>query len=384
MKLCGNWITAKPTQAVCRMLEDAGYQALFVGGCVRDDLLGVTVRDIDIATDALPETVIAVSEKAGLKPIPTGIEHGTITVVSDGLPHEVTTFRKDVETDGRRATVAFSTDVVEDARRRDFTMNALYARPDGDLIDPLKGMPDLKARRVRFIEDPEQRIREDYLRILRFFRFHAWYGRDGLDVEGLAACAALAEGVVNLSKERVGTEFMKLLAAPEPAEAIAAMRSSGVLLYVLPGADDSLLGPLVHVEQTLSHPPDSIRRLAALGGQDQVARLRLSRGQAKRLGQLTDGLASAATKAELAYRLGEDVARDVLLLQSAAENRQPSTQDLANIASGAAAEFPVSAADLMPEYQGPDLGRKLAQLEQAWIDARFTLSREDLLDRDLS
>ena len=384
MKLCGNWITAKPTQAVCRMLEDAGYQALFVGGCVRDDLLGVTVRDIDIATDALPETVIAVSEAAGLKPIPTGIEHGPNTVVAGGLPHEVTTFRKDVETDGRRATVAFSTDVVEDARRRDFTMNALYARPDGDLIDPLKGMPDLKARRVRFIEDPEQRIREDYLRILRFFRFHAWYGRDGLDAEGLAACAALAEGVVNLSKERVGTEFMKLLAAPEPAEAIAAMRSSGVLLYVLPGADDNLLGPLVHVEQTLSLPPDSIRRLAALGGQDQVARLRLSRGQAKRLGQLTDGLASAATKAELAYRLGEDVARDVLLLQSAAENRQPSTQDLANIASGAAAEFPVSAADLMPEYQGPDLGRKLAQLEQAWIDARFSLSREDLLDRDLS
>lgn len=384
MKLSGDWIKAKPTQAVCRMLEVAGHQALFVGGCVRDDLIGMPVQDIDIATDALPETVIALSEAAGLKPVPTGVEHGTVTVVSGGLPHEVTTFRKDVETDGRRATVAFSTDVLEDARRRDFTMNALYARSDGQLIDPLNGMPDLEARHIRFIEDPERRIREDYLRILRFFRFHAWYGAGGLDPDGLAACAHLAEGMARLSKERVGTEFLKLLAAPDPAEVVASMRSSGVLMRVLPGADDSLLGPLVHVEQSLSLPADPIRRLAALGGEDQVERLRLSRAQAKRLGQLKDGMASAASMGELAYRLGGEVARDVLLLQSAAESRQPSAQDLDDIAAGAAAEFPISAADLMPAYQGPELGRQLAKLEQAWIDTRFTLSREDLLGRDLS
>ena len=384
MKISGDWIRAEPTQALCRTLENAGFQALFVGGCVRDDLFGMPVRDIDIATDALPEAVIALSQAAGLKAVPTGIEHGTITVVSDGLPHEVTTFRKDVETDGRRATVAFSNNVIEDARRRDFTMNALYARSNGEVIDPLNGMSDLQARRVRFIEDPEQRIREDYLRILRFFRFHAWYGADGLDADGLAACAALAEGIAHLSKERIGTEFLKLLAAPQPAGSVASMRSSGVLLHVLPGVDDSMLGPLVHIEQSLSLPAEPIRRLAALGGQDQSNHLRLSRAQSKRLGQLIDGMASTASMEELAYRLGKELARDVLLLKTAAENRQPSTQELDNVAVAAGAEFPISAADLMPAYKGPELGRKIAQLEQTWIDSRFTLSREDLLGRDLS
>ncbi|KGM89571.1 tRNA nucleotidyltransferase/poly(A) polymerase [Roseovarius mucosus DSM 17069] len=176
MKVSGAWIEAKATQAVCAMLTGAGYQALFVGGCVRNALLGAPVGDIDIATDARPEMVVELAEGAGLKPVPTGIEHGTITVVSGHIGHEVTTFRKDVQSFGRHAVVAFADDLHTDARRRDFTMNALYARPDGDVVDPLGGLEDLRARRVRFIEDADQRIREDYLRILRFFRFHAWYG----------------------------------------------------------------------------------------------------------------------------------------------------------------------------------------------------------------
>ncbi|MEQ8292324.1 MAG: CCA tRNA nucleotidyltransferase [Roseovarius sp.] len=384
MRLTGDWIRNAPTQAVCRALESAGYQALFVGGCVRDDLLGMPVRDIDIATDARPEHVITLADAAGLKAVPTGIEHGTITVIASGLPHEVTTFRKDVETDGRRATVAFSDDVEEDARRRDFTMNALYARSDGKLIDPLNGLPDLQAGHVRFIEDPEQRIREDYLRILRFFRFHAWYGSGGLDEDGLAACATLADGIQTLSKERVGSEVLKLLAAPEPAAAVASMRGAGILRHILPGADDGLLGPLVHLEQSLSVKVDPIRRLAALGGSDQAEHLRLSRAQVKQLSRIQDGLESMFDAGEIGYRFGKDAGVDILLLRSAAENREPSATELERIAQGASADFPVSAADLMPGYQGKALGQKLTELETKWIESGFTLGRDDLLGSDLS
>ena len=269
MKLTGDWIERPATQAVCRMIEQGGYQALFVGGCVRNAILGASVNDIDIATDAHPETVISLAGAAGLKPVPTGLEHGTVTVVSDHVPHEVTTFRRDVETFGRHAVVAYSEDVAEDARRRDFTMNALYARPDGTVIDPLNGLRDLQARHVRFIDDPEQRIREDYLRILRFFRFHAWYGDPvaGLDPEGLGAVATHADRLSDLSRERVGAEIVKLLSAPDPAPSVAAMRACGVLVAVLPGSDDRGWRRLYIMSNRLvSHPSRyaAWRRLAGM------------------------------------------------------------------------------------------------------------------------
>lgn len=379
MKVSGDWLDRTATQAVCRMLTQAGHQALFVGGCVRNALLGAEVADIDIATDALPETVVDLAEKAGLKPVPTGMDHGTITVVSGGLPHEVTTFRKDVETFGRHATVAYSQDVTEDARRRDFTMNALYARPDGTVIDPLGGLDDLRARRVRFIENPHDRIREDYLRILRFFRFHAWYGQGGLDPDGLAACAELADGVESLSRERLGAEMLKLLAAPDPAPAVAAMRASGVLGRVLPGADDRLLAPLVHLEDSIGAAPDPVRRLAALGGEDAAERLRLSKAQARRLVRLGDGMASAAPAAELGYRDGAEAGRDIVLLRAALAGQPVAQNALDDVVLGAGARFPVTAADLMPEWQGPALGRRLDELERRWIASRFALGRDELL-----
>ena len=219
MILQDDWVSNHGTQALCAALGLSGYSALFVGGCVRNALLGVPVSDIYIATDARPEKVSDIAEQAGFKVFPTGIDHGTVTVIAAGLHHEVTTFRRDVQTDGRRAVVAFSTDIAEDAARRDFTMNALYALPSGEVVDPLGGMADLQARLVRFVGDPHQRIREDYLRILRFFRFHAVYGDPsaGIDAEGLAACAELADGIADLSRERIGAEICKLLAAPNPA-----------------------------------------------------------------------------------------------------------------------------------------------------------------------
>lgn len=382
MKITGDWIETEATQVVCKMLTDAGHQALFVGGCVRNALLGEPVGDIDIATDARPETVIKLAQAAGLKPIPTGLDHGTITVISEKIPHEITTFRKDVETFGRHAVVAFSTDVIDDARRRDFTMNALYARPDGTVLDPLGGLPDLQARRLRFIEDTNARIREDYLRILRFFRFNAWYGdpAHGMDQEALSAIAQNLDGLTQLSHERVGAEMLKLLAAPNPAFAMATMRSTGVLHTILPGTDDRALAPLVHLEAETVTPPDAIRRLAALGGGGDLAdKLRLSNAQARMLDHLRELIPSTMPPAEIAYRHGYDTGCDVLLLRAALlEAPLPIDAD-DQLRKGTAARFPLKAADFQPAYEGPALGQVLRDSEQRWIESGFTLSREELL-----
>ncbi|MEL7116540.1 MAG: hypothetical protein AAGP08_13320 [Pseudomonadota bacterium] len=211
------WQSEPTTQALMRALEDAGYQAFFVGGCVRNALLDAPVSDVDISTSARPPDVMRIASDAGFKAHHTGIDHGTVTVATGTTSLEVTTFRRDVETDGRRAVVTYADSIEDDALRRDFTMNAIYATRAGCLVDPLGGLADLVARRVRFIEDAEQRIREDYLRILRFFRFFAHYGdpADGLDAEGLAACAALSDGLERLSKERIGAEMLKLLSFKE-------------------------------------------------------------------------------------------------------------------------------------------------------------------------
>ncbi|WP_297769328.1 CCA tRNA nucleotidyltransferase [uncultured Roseovarius sp.] len=381
MRVAGAWLEAPETQAVCRILTDAGYQALFVGGCVRNALLDAPVGDIDVATDALPERVIELAGAAGLKPVPTGIDHGTITVVSGGIPHEVTTFREDVETFGRHAVVAFSTDIRADARRRDFTMNALYAQPDGKVLDPLNGLSDLRARRVRFIEQAEERIQEDYLRILRFFRFHAWYGdpEGGLDADGLAACAANLDGLPSLSRERTGTEMRKLLAAPDPAPAVSAMQATGVLNVVLPGAQAGGLAPLVHLESGTDTAADPILRLAVIGGEGAAERLRLSKADQKRLVKLRDAAVGDMQAGELGYRFSTEEGRAILLLRAVLSDSPLNASTFEALNAGAAARFPIKAADLMPDYSGEALGARLRTLERRWIESGFLLTREDLL-----
>ncbi|MBN2907332.1 MAG: CCA tRNA nucleotidyltransferase [Rhodobacteraceae bacterium] len=381
MRVTGDWFFADHTQAVCAMLTRAGHQALFVGGCVRNALLGAPVSDIDIATDARPDRVMTLAQAAGLKPVPTGIDHGTITVVAGHLPHEVTTFRRDIETFGRHAVVAYADTIQEDAHRRDFTMNALYATPDGVVLDPLGGLADLAARRVRFIDDADDRIREDYLRILRFFRFHAWYGdpAGGLDADGLAACGSNAAGVETLSRERVGAEIKKLLSAPDPGQSVAAMAQAGILARALPGAEARVLPVLIHLEGLWDLPPDPIRRLAALGGSDHADLLRLSRVEARRLDHLRAAMGSAEGPAALGYRLGAADACDAVLLRAAMFETVPDPDARADIAHGAAARFPVTAQDLMPALSGPELGARLKELEARWIASGFTLSRQQLL-----
>mgnify|MGYP003624111826 FL=1 len=383
MKLSADvpWLNDAGALALCAALEGAGFQALFVGGCVRNAVLGVQASDIDIATDATPDQVQKVCKDAGFRTIPTGIDHGTLTVVIDGEPYEVTTFRNDVETDGRRAVVAFSTDVTEDARRRDFTMNALYARADGTVVDPLGGLPDALARRVMFIDDASARIREDYLRILRFFRFSAWYAdpAHGFDADALAAIADHLDGLAQLSAERVGAEMTKLLGAPDPAPAVAVMERVGVLAQALTGAQARWLAPLIHAESMLDLSPDPMRRLAVLGGEDVADRLRLSRADARKLAVLRELAGTGEGAAELGYRHGRNVALDVIALRSALFETPVNVDDAAAAARGDAAKFPIAAGDLMPALHGPELGAKLKELEARWIASDFKLTRAQLL-----
>lgn len=363
-------------------VEHGGGRARVVGGAVRNSLIGVPVTDIDIATDVTPETVSRRATEAGLKAVPTGFDHGTVTIVAHGRPFEVTTLRADVETDGRRALVAFTDDWSADAARRDFTMNAIYAERDGTLFDPMEGIGDALDRRVRFIGDPEARIREDYLRILRFFRFHAQYGRGALDDAGLAAARLLAPGMAQLSRERVGAEMRKILLAPGHLEAVAAMVEAGVLGEAIrrPSRPDRLVR-LDGVAARAGRAADLELRLAALSDDaDGVADdLRLSNRERRRMAAIVEWSRRIAVPDNEAgvrlavYRAGNDVALAALLL-AAAETKadiSPGMQALA--CDWQPPRFPVRPADLVAEgfVPGPELGDELRRREAAWVAAGY-------------
>lgn len=374
MKVSGNWlIRARPVLA---MLEGAGYRALAVGGCVRNALLGLPVADVDIATDARPETVSDLADSAGFRAVPTGLAHGTVTVVCDGIGYEVTTFRRDEETFGRHARVAFGASLEHDAARRDFTLNALYVQADGTVIDPLGGLPDVLSRRLRFVGDPEARITEDALRILRFFRFYAQYGdpSEGLDADALAACAQHSALLDTLSRERITAELRKLLAAPDPAPSVAAMMASGVLPHALPGAMPQALAVLVHLEE--GHPGPWLRRLAVLGSAEG---LRLSNAESRDFGLLRDAFSTTDTPAALGWRLGAALGTDALLGRAALLETPPPPGWQEQITRGAKAVFPVKPADLMPALQGPALGAALKRMQAHWLAQDLRPGREELL-----
>ena len=383
MTIDGAWIRTAATQDVFSALESAGYEAFFVGGCVRNALMGFAVDDLDIATNAEPQAIITSCENRGLKCIPTGIDHGTITVISDGIAHEITTYRRDVQGDGRHAIVEFSNQMQEDATRRDFTINALYADRHGEIYDPLgTGKDDLAQKRVTFIGSANERIREDYLRILRFFRFSAIYADQdqGLDPETLAGIANHLDGLGRLSKERIGAEMRKLLSAPDPAPAIAAMRASGALLRVLEGADDRMLARLVHLESECDAHPNWLRRLAILGAIDARDSLRLSNDETQNLTIMRDAIGDMKAPHALGYHHGSSLAQDILLLRWASFEQMANNAEWQAAATGAEHVFPIRAHDLMPQYSGPALGRKLRFLETQWIDSEFRLTKEALLN----
>ncbi|MGN6501128.1 MAG: CCA tRNA nucleotidyltransferase [Tsuneonella sp.] len=360
----------------------------WVGGAVRDTLLGQPVHDIDAATPLHPREVIARLEKAGARTIPTGIDHGTVTAILEGGNVEITTLRKDVSTDGRRATVAFADDWREDAARRDFTINALYADPATlEVHDYFGGLADLEARRVRFIGDARARIREDFLRLLRYFRFQARFGK-AADTQAEEACAELAPGLKGLSRERVGWELQNLLALPDPAPTVARMRELGVLQVVLPecgpGEADAL-APLIAAEREAGLAPDALRRLAALlppsppVAESVAARLRLSRSQRERLAcAAARDVRDADQPRALAYRVGTACAADRLLLIGG---------DPRPVIGWEAPVLPLKGGEIVARgvAVGPEVARTLQAVERRWIAEGFpTRARvEAILDEEL-
>lgn len=380
--ISADWLSNSTTQAALALLNDAGHQACVVGGAVRNHLMGHAVGDIDIATDATPQQVIELAQAASVKCVETGVEHGTVTLILSGQSYEVTSFRRDVAAHGRHATVAFGRSLTEDAMRRDFTINALYVDADGTISDPTgQGVDDLRKGLLRFIGSAPQRIREDYLRILRFFRFHAHYAppKAGFDPDILAACAALADGLNQLSRERIGAEMIKLLGAENPAPALAAMEQTGILYHCITGANLRALGPLLHFEAEHGFAPDPTLRLAAIGGEDLQTELRLSKSMTQNVAVLRETATGNMAGAELGYRHGETVAHAALMLRHAFLETPLDLSEWAAATLGAQAEFPIRAADLMPKLQGPDLGKTLAKLEARWIASGFRLTRSDLL-----
>jgi poly(A) polymerase len=394
------WMSQPETLAVLDALTRGGGEARFVGGVVRNALLRREVSDIDVATPLLPDEVTRRLEAAGIKAVPTGIEHGTITAVAGGKPFEVTTLRRDVSTDGRRATVAFTTDWAEDAQRRDFTMNALFASRDGEIFDTVGGVADLQAGRVRFVGDPVTRIREDYLRILRLFRFHAWYGKGDLDAEALRAAAAEKAGLKQLSGERVQKEMLRLFEADDPVPVLRLMAASGILSEVLPDAlAIARLERLAAIDSECFFTPDPLLRLASLLPADAAVvesvadRWKLSGLQRARL----EDIASAREKIvsylsvrelrKLLYRLGKDRFKDLVFLRWA-EDPKPSNAVrwrtlLAQADSWQRPVFPLSGRDVMLAGvpQGPLVGQILAEVEEWWVDADFIDDEFSLAER---
>lgn len=398
---------APETAAVMRALAAEGAVVRFVGGCVRDTIAGRPVKDIDIATPDPPDRVIALLERAGLGAVPTGVAHGTVTAISNHKPFEVTTLRVDVEAFGRHARVAFTDDWAADAARRDFTMNALFLDPDGTLYDPTGGMADLEEGRVRFVGGPAERIREDYLRLLRFFRFHAHYGKGAPDAAALDACRELALGVKGLSGERIAAEMLKLLAAPDPASALRLMREAGVLGHIFFGpADIDRLAALLKLEgQAGAYDP--LCRLTALIDSEPAAlnlaqRWRLSAADRERLAALAAPPALYATpprnrdlavrtaEGRALYRLGAVLYRDLLLLDWAGRAvREESglaerfTASLAAAKNWQAPRFPLRGQDALDlgVAPGPRVGELIAALEEWWIENGFKPDRKACLER---
>ena len=382
-------MTEPATIAVLAALTAAGAPARFVGGCVRDSVLGRAVRDIDIATPTPPETVMTLLADAGIKAVPTGLAHGTVTAVIEPDHFEITTLRRDVETYGRHAKVAFTDDWAADAARRDFTMNALYLDRDGELYDPTGGLADARDGRVRFVGDPAERINEDFLRILRFFRFHAHYGRGPVDRAGLAACGAAASGLRRLSGERVRDELLRLLAAPDPTAVLRLMADADVLAQVVPEAArlDRLAG-LLAVDRDI----DPVRRLAALAAGDGAilaaiaARLRFSNRRRDRLVATAGPFAvtNPAAARRLLYRIGAEAYGDRLLLAWAEAPAEARFAPLLGAAAGwRRPKFPLRGKDVVALgiERGTRVGELLAAVEAWWVDGDFQAGRAECLAR---
>ena len=395
------WMQERPTRALLDALAKADIAARFVGGCVRDALLGLPIADIDLATPARPELVAAALAAAGIKTVPTGIAHGTLTAVVPPRHFEITTLRRDVETDGRHARVAFDADWAADAARRDFTINAIYLDRDGTVHDPVGGQADLKARHVRFVGEPATRIAEDVLRVLRYYRFAARFGgiagTQGGDAAARAACRAAVPLLSQLSAERVAQELLRLLAAADPAPVLRMMAADGVLAAVLPEATRlDRLARLIGLEPPWTPAPEPLRRLAALVALDRAAaiamaeRLRLAKKARDRLAGMMppwrlDPAGDRRAQRHALYRLGAERYRDLALLVAAegAIDEARLGEWLALAAAWKPPRFPLAGHDVtaLGIPPGPRVGRLLGAVRGWWEAGDFTADRAACLQR---
>ncbi len=392
------WLADDAAKALFAALPEG--QLRFVGGSVRNAIMGHPVDDIDLAVQAEPPAVMAALKAAGIRYVETGLAHGTLTAVINGVPYEITSLRRDVETDGRRAVVRFTQDWAEDAQRRDLTINALYADMSGQVFDPCgEGLEDIKAGRLRFVGDAETRIREDYLRLLRYFRFIAWYGGDGpLDKTALSAARDLQSGLRTLSPERIWAELKKLLLAPDPRRAVRIMGQHGILDTLLPEASNSEgLDLYVSLEGREGLAPDPLMRLMAMSAREPLqmmrltTRLKMSKAETSRLrgwaddGSALDPYAADREKFQLIYKAGKQVIIDRARIRAAGEPdviKSVHWMSLADLAMGwTPPEFPVSGKDLKAAgiEPGPDMGRAMSALKALWLRSGFTADKEKLL-----
>nr|WP_246787503.1 MULTISPECIES: CCA tRNA nucleotidyltransferase [Bartonella] len=402
------WLHDEGLQKLLHCLSENGEEARVVGGAVRNQLLGYPVNDIDIATTCVPDEIIKRASENGFKAVPTGYEHGTITVVVKDHSYEVTALRADIEPDGRRAKVIFGRDWKTDAKRRDFTINAIYADANGKIYDDVNGLADIETETLRFIGTAEERIREDYLRILRFFRLYAWVGKGRPDAEAIKACARLKDGLLQLSAERVWSEVKKMLSAPDPTRALLWMRQAAILGIILPETEKwgiDAFRPLIETERVMRLPPDPLLRLFSIVPRDEVRlkkmaeRLRFSKLEKTRLMDFArispiKYNSSDIEIKKLVYHHGKQAVLDELTLALSNARAHALSNDNALVEASHYTRlrklteqydipvFPLTGKDLLPLgiTEGPAIGHKLKALEKRWVESGFLLDRKALLD----
>ena len=375
------WLRNPSAQKLSKLYKSFGYQVLFVGGCVRNTILKMPVTDIDLATDAQPEEIIKIAKENNIRFVPTGLAHGTITLIIDNKNYQITTFRTDFDHDGRYAKVEFTESLLLDASRRDLTINALYCNHVGEVIDPLNGLDDIKKQKIKFIGNPNERIKEDNLRILRFFRFQAIYGNKNLEIDSIAleACHNHKSKLAALSKERITSELRKILSAPNPLEVIIKMNETGVLNELFQKVSIDSLGAYLKTEEKFKIKINWLGRLLSLQVTQEEESLKLTRCEFKFLKQTKSAIENQIHVLEFSYYNGVENGKIYSILQNFRHNIILSKNLLNQINSLATKKFPITAKDLMPEIRGKKLGEALRSLEDRWIKSNFTLSKKDLL-----